>query len=130
MEWIDTVIGALSGGALVSLFTLPSVVKKARSEARSADLDNLQKAVEGWRQLADERQEYNRDLEEKIAANERRIDELNKRIDELYSINADWRDRFHAQQEENTSLKIKLTADEPKLCLKRNCADREPQSGY
>ena len=59
MEWVDTFIGIVGGGVITTLVTLPSLIKKARGEARSIDLDNLQKAVESWKELADERQEAN-----------------------------------------------------------------------
>lgn len=123
MEWINIIIAAISGGALVSFFTLPSAIKKAKAEARSADLDNLQKAVEGWKELADERQEANR---EKDA----RITELTKQVDERYIDIGQWRDKYNTLQEENTTLKVKIATDEVKLCLKRGCPDRTPPTGY
>lgn len=123
MEWINTLISLAAGGALVAIFTLPSAIRKAKAEARSADLDNLQKAVEGWKQLADERQEANR---EKDA----RISELTKQVDERYIDIGQWRDKYNALQEENTTLKVKIATDEVKLCQKRACSDRTPPTGY
>jgi len=129
-ELVDTIIGLVGGGAIVTLVTMPSIVKKSKAEARAAELDNALKVIEGWEKLANERQEDNSLLEEKIRNNELRIDELNKRIDELYVINGDWRDKYNTIMEENTALKVKIATDEVKMCMVRGCAKREPQSGY
>lgn len=123
MNWLEIIIGAISGGALVAIATLPSAIRKAKAEARSADLDNLQKAVEGWKQLADERQEANHDRDERIKA-------LNEKIDTLYVVNSEWRDKYNSQQEEITTLKVKVATDEIKLCMRRGCQDRTPPTGY
>ena len=64
MEWLNLIISAAAGGTLVAIFTLPSAIRKAKAEARSADLDNLQKACDGWKALADERQEWGREVME------------------------------------------------------------------
>ena len=123
MEWIDTFVGIVGGGILTTLVTLPSLIKKARGEARSIDLDNLQKAVESWRELANERQEAN-------ANNEQHIKELNEKIDSLYIVNGEWRDKYNSQQEEIASLKIQMATDKVRECIIKHCKDREPQSGY
>jgi len=129
-EVVDTIIGLVGGGAIVTLVTMPSIVKKSKAEARAAELDNALKVIEGWEKLANERQEDNSLLEEKIRNNELRIDELNKRIDELYVINGDWRDKYNTIMEENTALKVQIATDVVKMCMVRGCAKREPQSGY
>lgn len=123
MEWVDTFIGIVGGGVITTLVTLPSLIKKARGEARSIDLDNLQKAVESWKELADERQEANQ-------KNDQHIKELNEKIDSLYIINSEWRDKYNAQQEEISTLKIQIATNEVKLCIQKGCKNREPQSGY
>lgn len=130
MEWVQIIVGLVSGGAIASLLTLPSIIKKAKAEAKAGELDNLHKVIEGWEKLADERQQGNKDLEEKIAANEKRIDELNERIDELYVLNGEWRDKYNTLLEENANLRVKIASDEVKLCMVRGCQNREPQSGY
>ncbi|MBR3830995.1 MAG: hypothetical protein IKJ52_07060 [Muribaculaceae bacterium] len=123
MEWVDTFIGIVGGGVITTLVTLPSLIKKARGEARSIDLDNLQKAVESWKELADERQEANQ-------KNDQHIKELNEKIDSLYIVNSEWRDKYNAQQEEISTLKIQIATNEVKLCIQKGCKNREPQSGY
>ena len=123
MDWIDIIIGAVSGGALVTLLTMPATIKKAKAEALAADLDNMLKAAEAWEKLADERQETNSQQEEIIHR-------LNEKIDYLYSTNSDWRDKYNAKCEELTSLRVKIATDEVKLCMVRGCKDRQPQSGY
>lgn len=123
MNWLEIIIGALSGGALVSLLTMPSIIKKAKAEAKAADNDNALRVADGWKQLADERQEANADRD-------RRIHELNEKIDTLYVVNSEWRDKYNAQQEEITRLKVAAAADAPRLCERRGCPDRTPPTGY
>ena len=45
IEWMDTVMGIIGGGTLVSLLTLPSIIKKAKAEAKASELDNMQKVA-------------------------------------------------------------------------------------
>ena len=122
MEWLELILGFVGGG-FISLLTIPSVIKKSKAEARAVELDNLQKAVAGWKELADERQEANHDRDE-------RIKELNTKIDELYADITRHRNENSDLQKENTRLQVKIATDEVKLCMVRGCASREPQSGF
>lgn len=118
------------GGGITALVTIPWVMKKARAEARSLELENIQKAVSEWQKIADERQEQVAEYQgrEKQYIDER--DRLNQKVDELYTVNSGWRDRYNDLQTENTRLQVQAATNEVKLCLKRNCPDREPQSGW
>lgn len=123
MDWITLIEGLVTGGALVSICTLPSIVKKAKAEARAAEIENMKSVADGWKTLADERQEANREKDERIA-------ELTKQIDERYIEIGNWRDKYNAQQEDITSLKVQIAANTPKICEVKGCSSREPQSGY
>ena len=123
IDIINTIISLIGGGTLVAAFTIPSAIRKAKAEARSADLDNLQKAVEGWRELADERQEENSSLHQ-------RITDLTAQVDARYIDIGQWRDRYNALQEENTELKVQIASNRIKICEKPGCADRTPPTGY
>lgn len=130
MELFEIIISIVSGGALITALTLPSTIKKARADARSAEaaskaaeLENMQKVADGWEKLANERQEANE-------AHAAQIEALNGKIDYLYSVNSDWRDKYNTKCEEVSALKVKIATDEVKLCMVRGCKDREPQSGY
>ncbi len=122
LEWLQLILGFVGGG-FVSLLTIPSVIKKSKAEARAVEIDNLQKACDGWKELADERQEANREKDE-------RIKELTRQVDERYADIGMWRDKYNAQQDEITELRVYKATNEVKLCMKRGCQDREPQSGY
>lgn len=98
ISWIETLIGMAAGGGLVGIFTLPSAIKKAKSEAKDPE-------IEAWRKLVDELQEQNRDLRERVVSNENRIDELNRRIDDLYKTNSEWREENNALKAENSQLR-------------------------
>ena len=123
MEWLDTFIGLIGGGTLVTLATLPSIIKKAKTNVVAAQLDNMQKVADGWKAIADERQEACQEKERVIA-------EKDAKIDALYIQLGTQREAYNAKVEENTELKVYKATNEVKLCMRRGCGDREPQSGY
>ena len=123
MEWLDTFIGLIGGGTLVTLATLPSIIKKAKTDVVAAQLDNMQKVADGWKAIADERQEAGQEKERVIA-------EKDAKIDALYIQLGTQREAYNAKVEENTELKVYKATNEVKLCMRRGCGDREPQSGY
>ena len=123
MEWLDTFIGLIGGGTLVTLATLPSIIKKAKTDVVAAQLDNMQKVTDGWKAIADERQEACQEKERVIA-------EKDAKIDALYIQLGTQREAYNAKVEENTELKVYKATNEVKLCMRRGCGDREPQSGY
>lgn len=123
MEWVQVIELLFTGGVLVGIFTLPATIKRANAEARSAELDNLQKVADGWKELAEERQEA-------CAEKDHTIVELNTKIDGLYETIGRQRMENSEQQKENTRLQVKMATDEVKLCMVRGCEKREPQSGY
>ena len=123
MEWLDTFIGLTGGGTLVTLATLPSIIKKAKTDVVAAQLDNMQKVADGWKAIADERQEACQEKERVIA-------EKDAKIDALYIQLGTQREAYNAKVEENTELKVYKATNEVKLCMRRGCGDREPQSGY
>lgn len=123
MEWLDTFIGLIGGGTLVTLATLPSIIKKAKTDVVAAQLDNMQKVADGWKAIADERQEACQEKERVIA-------EKDAKINALYIQLGTQREAYNAKVEENTELKVYKATNEVKLCMRRGCGDREPQSGY
>ena len=123
MEWLDTFIGLIGGGTLMTLATLPSIIKKAKTDVVAAQLDNMQKVADGWKAIADERQEACQEKERIIA-------DKDAKIDALYIQLGTQREAYNAKVEENTELKVYKATNEVKLCMRRGCGDREPQSGY
>ena len=132
MDW-TTLLNMGIGGIVTSLIavaTIPAAIKKAKAEARqtaaeakASELQNMKQVADGWRELAEERQEANKEKDERIA-------ELTANVDARYVDIGDWRDKYNALQEENTALKVYKATNEVKLCMKRGCQDREPQTGY
>lgn len=118
ISWIETLIGMAAGGGLVGIFTLPSAIKKAKSEAKDPE-------IEAWRKLVDELQEQNKDLRERIVSNENRIDELNRRIDDLYKDNGDRREENNELKAEIAQLKIQIEEDKPRMCSDFECPNRK-----
>ena len=117
-------------GFIVGVFTIPSAIKKASAEARkeeaeakTAELNNMQKVADGWKDLAEERQEANKEKDERIA-------ELNRQVSERYVDIGNWRDKHDIQREEIATLRVKIAGMVPKHCEKPGCGDRTPPTGY
>lgn len=103
------IIGALAGGGLVSLLTI-------RETRKSMRIDNKAKEDDRWSKLADELQDQNETLNE-------RIDKKDARIIELEDRNATLRQQL---DEKNTAL-AKATL---LRCTRLACDRRRPPLGY
>ena len=137
LDWLNIIIGVITGGGLITLITIPQIRKKAdadakkaaaearkeEAEAKAAEVATVKAAADAWKELAEERQEANHEKDERIA-------ELTKQVDERYIDIGTWRDKYNHQQEEITSLKVQIAANMPKICEKRGCEDRTPPTGY
>ena len=123
IEVLNIIIGFLTGGGIVTVITLPAVIKKARAEARAAEIDNVKQAIETWKEIANERQEEINEIKKEV-------EDKNAKINSLYIINSEWRDKYNDKCELITTLKVKMASNEVKLCQRRGCQDREPQTGY
>lgn len=104
---LGTIGAIIASNGLVVCVTLPWIIKKARSEARASELANVQKAVDEWKKIADERQEQVSELYQREKQYLEEREQLNKKIDELYVVNSGWRDRYNDLQTENTRLQVK-----------------------
>ena len=137
LDWLNLIIGIITGGGLITLITIPQIKKKAdadakkaaaearkeEAEAKATEVANMKAVADGWKELAEERQEANEEKDKRIA-------ELTRQIDERYIDIGKWRDKFNTQQEEITLLKVEKASMMPKQCEKRGCADRTPPTGY
>lgn len=111
--------------SLVSSVALPllgvflfydSKKRKANAEARRAELDNLTLYADEWKALYEQR--------------DKRVDELNAKIDQLYKEKEDDRQRIRELQEKNTTLALENTSLRIKECQVKGCKNRIPPSDY
>lgn len=131
LENVATICGLIGGGGgLVAILSIPTILRKAKAEAKKAegeakatDMDNMQKAIDQWKEIANERQEENQQHIQREA-------EMNAKIDSLYEIISTWRDKYNAKSDEVSKLEVYKATNEVKLCMVRGCNTREPQSGY
>ena len=137
VDIINLLLGFIGGSGLVTVATIPAIIKKAKAEARAAEIENAQKAAEArskdienaqkaadeWTKIANERQEEIEQLKAELK-------EKNTHIDTLYGSISIWRDKYNEKCEEVTALKVYKATNEVKICVRRGCGDREPQSGY
>lgn len=111
MDWsniIMTLIGALAGGGIVVLATLPQIKKKAEGEAESAALQPLKEANEIIREQLKESNEREQELEDRVRS-------VTAEKDALYEQNAMLR-------EENAVIK-------QYICVHGGCQLRKPGKG-
>ena len=117
---IVSIIGSLVSSAVLPLLTAllfyDSKKRKANAEARRAELDNLTVYADEWKALYEQR--------------DKRVDELNAKIDQLYQEKETDRQRIRELQEKNTQLTLDLQAANFKKCEKKGCGDRQPPTGY
>ena len=111
--------------SLVSSVALPllgvflfydSKKRKANAEARRAELDNLTVYADEWKALYEQR--------------DKRVDELNAKIDQLYQEKETDRQRIRELQEKNTTLALENTSLRIKECQVKGCPNRVPPSDY
>ena len=125
-EIISLIGGAVTsiGIPLIGLFMFHDSKKRseaakaklAEAEARKAELDNIASFAEEWKALYEQR--------------DKRVDELNVKIDQLYQDTETDRQRIRELQEKNTQLTLDLQAANFKKCEKKGCGDRQPPTGY
>lgn len=112
MDWtaiITTLIATLiPTGGFLGLFTI-------REKKTELMLNNATKLIEGWMQLANERQET-------IKEKDKKLDEKDEKIDEQYRINSSLR---HKLDDANTRAAVAETM----ICDKMACGDRNPPFG-
>lgn len=112
MDWtpiITTLIAALvPTGGFLGLFTI-------REKKTEMMLTNASKLIEGWMQLANERQQT-------IKEKENKLEDKDEKIDEQYRINSSLR---HKLDDANT----KAAVAEVMICDKMACGDRNPPFG-
>ena len=70
----------LSGELVVSMVTLKSLKKKAEEEAESAELGNINTAVETWKKIVDSLQEQIDRLLEQRASDAAKIESLSEQV--------------------------------------------------
>ena len=123
MNEFQTVVTIIS--SLVSSVALPvlgvflfydSKKRKANAEARKAEMDTLTGYAEEWKGLYEQR--------------DKRVDELNAKIDQLYKEKEDDRQRIRELQEKNTTLALENTSLRIKECQVKGCKSRVPPSDY
>lgn len=87
-----------------------------RAEVVREETNNAILAGNEWKEIAEQREDE--------------ITRLNAVIDARWDDKAKDREKIFDLMEENTELKMKLQAAIFKLCEKRGCAEREPQTGF
>lgn len=126
-DYINLILTFVGGGGLAALITLPSLIKKAKAETKAAEMENMAKAGDAWKDLANERQEAYTELRNEY---KEECDKYNAKIDELYETINGWRDKYNHSQEELSQEKIWRASNEVKLCNIKGCDNRTPPTGY
>ena len=113
---ISSLISSVALPVLGVFLFYDSKKRKANAEARRAELDNLTVYADEWKALYEQR--------------DKRVDELNAKIDQLYKEKEDDRQRIRELQEKNTTLALENTSLRIKECQVKGCKSRVPPSDY
>ena len=121
-EWLTNISNLLSvlsaagllGGGVWMYRRENRRIKQAEAARAEADLNTL--AAHEWKEIADHR-------EQKLAKRD-------EQITTLYDQLGRWRDRCDEKDTRIHELELKLMSLEIRLCNRRGCPDREPQSGF
>lgn len=87
--------------------------KQAEASAKATEIDNINSYAQEWKALYEQR--------------DKRVDELNAKIDSLYQTIEDDRQRIRQLTEENTTLRLDGATYR---CEKLGCAKRVPPNAY
>ena len=125
-EIISLIGGAVTsiGIPLIGLFMFHDSKKRSESakaklaeaEARKAEQDNVASFAEEWKALYEQR--------------DKRVDELNAKIDQLYLEKETDRQRIRELQEKCQQFSLDLQAAKFLKCEVKGCKDRQPPTGY
>ena len=125
-EIISLIGGAVTsiGIPLIGLFMFHDSKKRseaakaklAEAEALKAEQDNVASFAEEWKALYEQR--------------DKRVDELNAKIDQLYLEKETDRQRIRELQEKCQKFSLDLQAAKFLKCEVKGCKDRQPPTGY
>lgn len=112
------IFGAGGLGTFIGSYVLFYRANKRKSEATAtiAEAEAIKAFAAEWKEIAD-----TRDV---------KLDQKDEKIDNLYVTINDWRDRFNAKSDECQTVKLENQSLKFRLCNKRACEGREPQTGF
>ena len=122
-EHISNIVGMIGGA--VSSIALPLIgafmfhdsrKRKMDAEAKKLEIDNLTSYADEWKELYEQR--------------DKRVDELNAKIDRLYKDIEEDRTRIRELNEKNAALGQENLSLKIKECMVRGCGNRKPPSDY
>lgn len=126
MEQLSTNIQVIS--SLITLVILPLLLIK--SKAKKADAEAEKADAEAEKTEADNITAYAAEWKELYEKKEKRVAELDAKIDHLYTEITKYRDTIRELSEKNSELAVQNQALEFRKCNKHGCADRIPPSEY
>ena len=123
MEQISQIVAMIGG--IVATILLPligafqfydSKKRKEAAAAKKAEAENITQYAAEWKELYEKK--------------EKRVVELDAKIDHLYAEITKYRDAIRELSEKNSELAVQNQALEFRKCNKHGCADRVPPSEY
>jgi septal ring factor EnvC (AmiA/AmiB activator) len=95
IEFISVILNLLLGGGLIVLFTMRAQRKKATAEAEAAEanansseLDNVEKAITIWREMAENLRVELEKRDNEYKAMQEQLSEFKKAVDKMNTTNA------------------------------------------
>ncbi len=117
MEYLNLIFNFLLGGGVVSMLIFyRSKKRKENAQASLAESEVIRSFAQEWREIAESR--------------ERKIIDKDAKIDALYATITEWRDRYNALNEMYNIMTLAKQSADYRVCNKRGCGEREPQTGF
>lgn len=117
MEYINLIFNLIVSSGLISLLIFYR--SKQRKEAAGATIieaESIKAFATEWKELAD-----SRDI---------KLEQKDSKIDSMYIMINEWRDKYNSLSNECHTLKLENQSLKFRLCNKRGCEGREPQTGF
>lgn len=117
MEEINMLLNLIIGSGIIGMLIFyRSKKRKEKAEAAKAETTNDIMIAAEWKEVAEKR--------------EKQMDLKDAKIEELYVSINQWRDKNNELSAENHALRLEQVSAKYKTCNRRQCDQREPQTGY
>ena len=117
IEEISMLVNLVMGSGIIGMLIFyRSKKRKEKAEAAKAETSNEIMIAAEWKEVAEKR--------------EKQIDLKDAKIEELYVSINQWRDRNNELSAENHALRLEQLSAKYMTCNRRQCSEREPQTGY
>ncbi len=128
-EWLanlSNLVGVLSAAGLLGggvwLYRRENKrIKRAEASKAEADLNTM--AAHEWKEIAENREAKNKDLNDQIKSKD-------VKIESLYEVKGELQKKCNELENKLHQMEVERIREQIRICNRPKCADREPQTGF